>query len=121
MSHYAKIVNNLVVDVIVAEEEFFDTFLDGTPGTWLKTSYNTRGGVHYAPDSEVPDGGAPLRMNFAGIGDSYNPDSDAFSSPQPYNSWVLNTATYLWEPPLAYPTDGAEYDWNETTVSWDAL
>jgi hypothetical protein len=112
MAHYAKIENGTVTEVIVAEEEFFDTFVDTSPGEWLQTSYNTLGGEH-------SDGGTPLRKNFAGYGYTYDPVLDAFIAPQPYNSWTLKEDTCLWEAPVAYPTDDKMYDWNEDTLAWD--
>ena len=98
MSHFAKILDNKVVQVIVAEPEFFDTFVDSSPGQWLQTSYNTYGGVHYGPDGE-PDGGVALRANYAGVGHTYDPTNDVFYAPQPGPEWVLNTSTWLWEAP----------------------
>jgi hypothetical protein len=120
MSHFAKVVNGKVTQVIVAEPEFFDTFVDSSPGTWLQTSYNTRGGLHYGPDGE-PDGGVALRGNYAGIGFSYDQANDVFYPPQPYPSWVLNPKTYLWEAPVAEPTTGSPYSWDEATKSWVAI
>ena len=117
MAHFCKVVDGKVAQVIVAEPEFFDTFVDISPGTWLQTSYNTRGGVHYGQDGQ-PDGGVALRANYAGIGYTYDSVNDVFYAPQPYLSWVLNTQTYLWEAPVPYPTDGQTYDWNEATQSW---
>ena len=114
MAHYAKVSTTLVTQVIVAEEEFFDTFVDSTPGEWIQTSYNTVGGVHSG-------GGTPLRKNFAGIGYTYDKDRDAFIAPKPYTSWTLNETTCLWEAPTAYPNDGEEYNWNEATTSWDLI
>ena len=120
MAHYAKVQDEKVVTVIVAEKEFFDTFVDETPGKWVQTSYNTRGGVHYEPNSNTPssDQSKALRKNYAGIGSIYDSDKDVFYSPQPYDSWTLNTTTYLWEPPVAYPNDGKCYLWDETSKSW---
>lgn len=92
MGHFAKVLDGVVVDVIVAEPEFFETFVDTSPGAWLQTSYNTHGGVHAA-------GGTPLRKNFAGIGYAYDAMRDAFIPPKPDNDWVLNDATCLWDPP----------------------
>jgi hypothetical protein len=117
MGHYAKVVDGKVVNVIVAEEDFFQTFVDSSPGTWLQTSYNTRGGVHYGADGR-PDGGVALRGNYAGIGFSYDPAADVFYPPQPYQSWVLSPKTFLWESPVPYPDDGKVYDWDEATKSW---
>jgi len=114
MPHYAKVNNEIVEQVIVAEADFFDTFVDDSPGEWIQTSYNTLGGEH-------SDGGTPLRMNYAGIGFTYDSDLDAFYGPQPYNSWTLNEDTCLWEAPTAYPDgtlEGEMYDWDEETLSW---
>ena len=121
MAHYAKVVNGIVEKVIVAEAEFFDTFVDDTPGTWIQTSYNTRGGVHYEPNSHTPssDQSKALRKNYAGIGFIYDEDIDAFYEPQPYASWKLNTTTCRWEPPVTYPSDGKSYVWNESAYQAD--
>jgi len=121
MAHFAKVVNGVVSQVIVAEPEFFDTFVDSSPGTWIQTSYNTRGGIHYSPETGEPDGGVALRKNYAGIGFTYDAVRDAFYAPQPYPSWTLNEDSCVWEPPVAYPTDGELYNWNEETQSWDAV
>jgi hypothetical protein len=117
MGHYAKVQNGIVSQVIVAEAEFFDTFVDSSPGQWIQTSYNTKGGVHYGQDGE-PDGGEPLRKNYAGIGYTYDAARDAFIPPQPFASWTLNETTCLWEAPVAYPDDGNMYIWDEDTTSW---
>ena len=114
MAHFAKVNNGVVVQVIVAEPEFFDTVVDSSPGQWLQTSYNTYGGVH-------ANGGTPLRKNYAGIGFTYDPVKDAFIPPQPYASWTLNETTCLWEAPVAYPDDGLTYSWDEPTTSWVAI
>ena len=114
MAHFAKVVDGKVTQVIVAEPEFFETFVDSTPGEWIQTSYNTRGGVHIL-------GGTPLRKNFAGIGYSYNRELDAFIAPKPFPSWTLDEETCLWDAPVAYPTDGGLYIWNESTQSWDIV
>tara|TARA_R110002111_G_scaffold64634_1_gene106286 strand:+ start:919 stop:1197 length:279 start_codon:yes stop_codon:yes gene_type:complete len=92
MAHYAKVNGGIVEQVIVAEAEFFDTFVDSSAGTWLQTSYNTHGGVH-------SDGGTPLRKNYAGIGSIYDATRDAFYAPQPDEGWVLNEDTCIWEAP----------------------
>ena len=117
MSHFAKVCDGKVIQVIVAEPDFFNTFVDTSPGQWLQTSYNTRGGVHYGPDNE-PDGGVALRGNYAGIGYTYDAANDVFYAPQPYPSWVLNKTTWVWEPPVPYPTDGKVYNWDEATKNW---
>ena len=118
MAHFAKVVDGTVTQVIVAEPEFFDTFVDSSPGQWIQTSYNTRGGVHYSPETNEPDDGTPLRYNYAGIGFKYDATADAFYAPQPFASWTLNTETYLWEAPVAYPEDGNMYRWDEETTNW---
>lgn len=114
MSHFAKVVDGKVCQVIVAEPEFFNTFVDSSPGEWIQTSYNTRGGVHL-------NGGTPLRKNYAGVGYTYDRDRDAFIPPQPFPSWTLNDDTCLWDCPVAYPTDGKHYGWDEGTLSWIEL
>jgi hypothetical protein len=97
MSHYAKVLNGTVVQVIVAEADFFNHFVDSSPGTWLQTSYNTRGNIHYAPNSNTPDGGIALRGNYAGVGHTYSALHDVFYAPQPGPEYTLNTSTWLWE------------------------
>ena len=111
MAHYAKVSNTLVTQVIVAEAEFFDTFVDSSPGEWIQTSYNTKGGVH-------SDGGTPLRKNYAGVGYTYDSTRDAFIAPKPYPSWTLVEDTCQWTAPTAYPDDGKRYEWNEDTTNW---
>ncbi len=114
MAHFAKVDQGKVIKVIVAEPEFFDTFVDSTPGDWIQTSYNTRNGVHI-------NGGIPLRGNFATVGGTYDREHDVFYAPQPYPSWILNQTTWLWEPPTARPQDDKKYRWNESTQSWDSV
>jgi hypothetical protein len=111
MAHYAKVNKGIVEKVIVAEAAFFDTYIDNSPGTWIQTSYNTRGGIHKL-------GGTPLRKNFAGVGYTYDKSRDAFIPPRPFNSWSLNETTCQWEPPVAHPNDGKRYEWNEATTNW---
>ena len=117
MSHFAKVLDGKVTQVIVAEPDFFDTFVDTSPGQWLQTSYNTRGGVHYGADGQ-PDGGVALRGNYAGLGYTYDGLHDVFYAPQPFPSWILNQTTWLWDAPTLYPTDGKLYQWDEPTKSW---
>jgi len=112
MAHFAKVKDGIVTKVIVAEQEFIDNVVEEEAGTWVQTSYNTHGGVHSL-------GGTPLRKNYAGIGFTYDANKDAFIPPKPFNSWTLNETTCLWEAPVAYPTDGQRYTWNEETTSWD--
>jgi hypothetical protein len=111
MSHFAKVVDGVVTQVIVAEPEFFQTFVDSSPGEWIQTSYNTYGGEHKL-------GGTPLRKNYAGVGFTYDRTRDAFIPPKPFTSWVLNEDTCLWSAPVAYPTDGKKYTWDEDTTNW---
>lgn len=120
MAHYAKVVDSIVTKVIVAEPDFFDEFVDDSPGEWIQTSYNTRGGKHYDPStgSESADQSKALRKNFAGAGSTYDATRDAFYSAKPFASWVLNDTTCLWEAPVAYPDDGKEYIWNESITNW---
>lgn len=127
MAHYVKVVDGTVVNGIVAEPEFFDTFVDSSPGEWIKTSYNMRGGVYYDPATNEPhadqvgmiaaDEGRQ-RKNYAGIGYTYDRTRNAFIPPQPFASWTLNEDSCLWEPPVAYPTDGKMYRWDEDTTNW---
>ena len=113
MSHFAKVTDGKVTQVIVAEKEFFDTFVDSSPGTWIQTSYNTHGNQH--------PNGTPLRGNYAGIGYTYDSVNDVFYAPQPFPSWILNNTTWLWEAPVAYPTDGKVYKWNESITNWEEI
>jgi hypothetical protein len=110
MSHFAKVCDGKVVQVIVAEKEFFDTFVDSSPGAWIQTSYNTQGNQH-------PEG-RPLRGNYAGIGYTYDATNDVFYAPQPFSSWLLNETTWTWEAPIPMPTDDKHYTWDEATTSW---
>ena len=120
MSHFAKCLDGRVTQVIVAEPDFFDTFVDSSPGSWIQTSYNTRGNIHYGPDGE-PDGGEALRGNYAGVGYTYDAVNDVFYALQPFPSWTLDDQILMWVAPVPYPTDGDQYVWNETTVNWDKL
>lgn len=118
MSHFAQInSDNVVTQVIVIEQETLNSGLWGDPSSWIQTSYNTRGGVHYGPDGQ-PDTGVALRKNYAGIGFTYDAGRDAFIPPQPFPSWVLDEDTCLWNAPVPMPTDGQIYVWDEDTVSW---
>ena len=114
MAHYAKVVNGIVTKVIVAEADFFNTFVDDSAGQWIQTSYNTHGGEHTL-------GETPLRKNFAGIGYTYDKEKDAFIPPQPFASWTLNETTCLWEAPVPHPDDGKRYIWNETITNWTEI
>lgn len=110
MAHFAKInKDNIVEEIIVADQEFIDSGAVGDPSQWLQTSYNTKGGIHLT-------GGTPFRKNFAGVGYTYNKDRDAFIEPKPYPSWTLNEETCMWEAPIPKP-DGHFY-WDEEKVAW---
>jgi hypothetical protein len=120
MAHFAEVdENNIVLRVLVvddSQESNGQNFLANTlglGGTWIKTSYNTIGGVHR-------NGGTPLRKNYAGIGFTYDSERDAFIAPKPYPSWVLNETSCVYEAPVARPTEG-QYTWNEETTSWDLI
>ena len=121
MGHFAKVVDGTVTQVIVAEPDFFNTFVDSSPGQWIQTSYNTRGNVHYAPNSNEPDSEPALRGNYAGIGYTYDNINDVFYAPKPFNSWTLSETTWLWTAPVAYPDDGKTYVWNEETTNWQEV
>jgi len=120
MAHFAEIdENNIVKRVIVAEQDFIDSSFVGESSNWIQTSYNTRGGIHYDPNSNEPDGGIALRKNYAGVSFTYDSDRDAFYTSQPYPSWSLNEDTCLWESPIPYPDDDETYNWNEEEQSWE--
>jgi len=123
MAHFAKVLNGKVTEVIVAEPEFFETFVDHSPGKWIQTSYNTRGGVHYNPETGEPsqDQTKALRKNFASIGFTYSEQLDVFIPPKPYASWVLDEETCLWNAPVAMPTDDKRYEWNEDSLMWEEI
>lgn len=109
MSHFAKVENGIVTQVIVAEEDVIATGIFGHG--WVQTSYNTLGNSH-------PQG-RPLRGNYAGIGYTYDAENDVFYAPQPYSNWVLNTSTWLWEPPVAMPQDEYFYIWDQEAGVWN--
>ena len=113
MSHFAKVLDGKVVQVIVAEKEFFDSFVGTSPGQWIQTSYNTFGNKH--PENK------PLRGNYAAIGYTYDFINDVFYRPQPFPSWILNKSTWLWEAPIPYPNDNKKYVWDESTQSWNLI
>lgn len=128
MAHYAFLnMQNIVTEVIVGKDE-----TDG-PTNWemhygnfreqvcKRTSYNTRGGVHYTNGEPSDDQSKAFRKNYAGIGYTYDETRDAFIPPQPFDSWTLNEDSCLWEAPVAYPEDGQQYTWNEETTSWDLI
>jgi hypothetical protein len=110
MSHFAKVIDGIVAEVLVIEQDVIDTGMFGDPSLFVQTSYNTYGGQH-------PDG-RPLRKNYAGIGFTYDAERDAFIAPQPFASWTLNEDTCLWTAPTPYPDDGKLYTWDEATLAW---
>ena len=126
MSHFAKLdENNIVTFVTVGRQEDDgkeQELCERTGDVYRQTSYNTRGGVHYNPETGEPsaDQSKALRKNYAGIGYLFDEARDAFIPPQPYESWLLNEATCLWDAPVPYPTDGGMYVWDEQTGSWVA-
>jgi len=122
MSHFAKVENRTVTQVIVAEQDFINSGAVGEPNSWIQTSYNTRNGVHYDQDGN-PDGGVALRGNYAGIGYVYDNTNDVFYAPQPFPSWTLNNTTWTWEAPtpMPIPTDDKLYEWDEPSLSWKEI
>ena len=127
MAHFAKIDNlETVVFITAGRDEDNGKELElcaRTGDTYRQTSYNTRGGIYYQPNSHEPseDQSKAFRKNFAGIGYTFDRDRDAFIPSKPYNSWTLNEDTCNWEAPSAYPDDGKDYKWNEETTSWDEI
>ena len=119
MSHFAEIDKDGIVQrVIVVDQDYIDSGKLGEPNNWVQTSYNTKEGIHYAPNSHEPDGGVALRKNYAGKGYTYDVVRDAFIPPKPYPSWLLNEDTCLWDAPTSFPDDGKFYNWDEDTTSW---
>lgn len=122
MAHFAKVLNGIVQKVIVAEQDYIDNLVENEPGYWVQTSYNTSLGKHYNEDgTESDDQSKTLRYNFASRGGYYDKSADAFYQIQPYASWRLNTETYQWYPPVAYPEGEDTYNWNEDTQQWDRV
>lgn len=124
MAHYVKVRDGVVVEAIVATAETLQNMNDTTPGHWIQTSYNTKGGIHYDPVTGQPsaDQTKALRGNYAGLGMLYDVENDVFYTKQPYPSWTLNQSTWTWEPPVAKPeTEGTEWQWNESTATWDEV
>ena len=139
MSHFAQVLiqpfniiingqsttvnGGIVKSVIKAEQDFIDEFMDKINFSWIQTSYNTRGGTHYAPsppnEPDTPDGGTALRANYATVGGYYDSTNDVFYGEQPFPSWTISAPTWTWTPPVPHPQDGM-YDWNEETLSWDS-
>ncbi len=127
MAHYAYVNDGIVTSVIVGPDEgtepdgvdsWEDYFTAKGKGQAVRTSYNTRGGIHYTDGEPSADQTKALRFNYAGLGFTYDADRDAFIPPKPYDSWVLDEATCLWVAPVPYPEDGGEYTWDEETGDW---
>ena len=129
MAHFAKVLDNKVLKVIVADQDFIDNYIDDSPGMWIQTSYNTKGNVYYNADNTEGDQSKKLRGNYAGIGYTYDEDNDIFWAPQPHASWTKNTSTAGWDAPITYPSvinDGADpivwqyaIEWNESAYQAD--
>jgi hypothetical protein len=117
MASFVRVENGIVVESIVAEQEFIDSGAVGDPSSWIQTSRNTRNGIHYGQDGN-PDNGVALRGNFAGIGYIYNSELDIFYEPQPYPSWILDKEKAQWIPPIEYPDDGRMHFWDEELKQW---
>jgi hypothetical protein len=124
MAHFAKIENRIVTQVNRIDEDYFHANRETRyTETWIQTSYNTKGGVYYNPETGEPstDQSKALRKNYAGIGFTYDEQRDAFIPPKTYESWVLNEDTCLWESPIPYPNDNYQYTWNEEQQQWIKL
>ena len=104
MSHFAKLNNNTVTEVIVSEQDFINSGAVGDSFLWLQTSYS-----------------GSFRKNYAAVGYTYDKTKDAFIAPKPYPSWTLVEDTCQWEAPMSYPTDGQSYSWDEDTTAWAAI
>jgi hypothetical protein len=123
MAHFAKLdANNVVIFVTVGRDEDEGKEVElslRTGDTYKQTSYNTRGGVHYQADgTPSADQSKAMRKNYAGLGYTFDAARNAFIPPKPYASWLLNETTCLWDAPVACPTDGKRYSWDEATTSW---
>lgn len=115
MAHFAKIENDTVTEVIVANQDYINTL----SGIWIQTSYNTHGGKHYSSETGLEDNLEPLRKNYAAIGYSYDLERDAFIPPKPYNSWILDESSCLWKAPINDPSDENNlYKWDEESLEW---
>lgn len=128
MSYYAELDNNNIVTKVRtgASEEVVDLeriYTERFGKVHKRTSYNTRGGIHYNSETNEPsaDQSKAFRKNYAGIGFTYDTTRDAFIPPKPYPSWILNETSCLWESPVPHPNDGQIYNWNEETQTWDLI
>jgi len=126
MAHFAQINSQYIVQqVLVITQDEVNTGIWGDPASWIQTSYNTRGGIYYTPDTNTPDPdqSKAFRKNYAGIGYmylAYGPEGEGFVPPSPYPSWVMNSFSYTWEAPVPMPVPNSPpyYVWDEATVSW---
>ncbi len=122
MSHYAQVIDNVVEQVIVAEQDFIDSGGVGDPKNWIQCSYNTRNNIHYDPKTNLPDNGTPLRGNYPAIGWIYDKEKDIFHAPKPYPSWIFNEITLSWDSPIPIPPKNESpnlmWVWNEPSLSW---
>jgi len=127
MAHFAQLnENNIVINVLVIEQTMIDTGLWGDPSRWFQTSFNTRGGIYYIPNTNTPDPDQTkaFRKNFAGIGDTYlvnGPSGEGFTKQQPYPSWKMNNFSYLFEPPIPMPIAQGYCSWDESILNWSCL
>jgi hypothetical protein len=124
VSHFARVVNSIVTEVIVAEQDFIDSGAYGQPEEWVQCSYNTKSGIHIDPTTTALTGRTGLRVNFPSVGWNYDANLDMFypQKPEPFPSWILDTSIGKWVPPVPYPGgangDGKFYSWVEETESW---
>jgi hypothetical protein len=116
-TYYAKVVDGIVIDIIIADQAFIDGGYVGDPSQWYETTHNARGGVHYDRNNN-PDSAPVIRKNYAYIGGTYDANKDAFIDPQPFPSFTLNEETCTWVPPIPYPDESKQYYWDESVRNW---
>lgn len=127
MSHFARVNNGIVEEILVADQDFIDNYVCLSPGQWIKTSYNTKGGIHYEADSDgiqryvtqSSDQSKALRKNYAEIGGTYDVQNDAFIPRKQHRNWTLNTTTFWWDPPIPLPDDDKVYAWSDDVYEAD--
>jgi hypothetical protein len=122
MSYFAQVVDGNVINVIRIDQVVLNSGIWGDPASFIQTSYNTHGGIHYEPNTNPPvpspDQSKALRANYAGVGYIYDSVNDVFYTKQPYPSWTISAPTWIWQAPVPYPDDGKVYYWDEATLSW---
>jgi hypothetical protein len=122
MSYFAQVVDGNVINVIRIDQVVLNSGIWGDPASFIQTSYNTHGGIHYEPNTNPPvpspDQSKALRANYAGVGYIYDLVNDVFYTKQPYPSWTISAPTWIWQAPVPYPNDGKVYYWDEATLSW---